>query len=417
MDSPLKAPFPWPGGKSTIAAAVWARLGDCGNFVEPFCGSSALTLARPHDLTGKTETINDADGLLVNALRSIAYAPNETAHWCDWPVSECDLTAAHLWLKAQREELTQRLFADPDYCDPKAAGRWLWGIASWIGDGWCVADGPWINQDGRLVDRRTIGAEGEGVRKKMPNISATGYGQDGDSNGIQSYRDAPGVPRKMPEIGKSPNGQIDFNRKGVQAYRYQEGVRKKMPLISARGGDSSGTIHAGVQSYTAPAALLAYFDRLAVRLRRVRILCGDWKRVVKPSITVNHGLTGLFLDPPYPQAEHGMAYHGNNDIWHDAAAWAVENGDDPLLRICIAGYFSEATDLLFPASWERLRWQARGGYSNQSEDGRGRANAKRECLWFSPGCLNPADDAKDALSRPIAVRDSDYTGTLFEVLT
>ena len=31
-------------------------------------------------------------------------------------------------------------------------------------------------------------------------------------------------------------------------------------------------------------------------------------------------------------------------------------------------------------------WKARGGYGSQS-DGRGRENAARERIWFSPGCL------------------------------
>lgn len=418
MTAPLKAPYPWPGGKSAIAADIWARLGDVPNYVEGFAGSAAVLYARPHDLDGKTETLNDIDGFITNALRAIAYDPEQTAYWCDWPVSEIDLTAAHLWLKAQRDDLTARLFADPDYCDPQVAGRWLWGIASWIGDGWCVADGPWINVDGKLVDRRTLpeGEREEEVWKQMPESLKANI------RGIQAYRAS--VPRKMPEIGRSPNGQIDFNRKGVQAYRYREGVPRKMPLISAGNVKGGGyTFDTGVQYQrrSSSGALLTYFERLAARLRRVRLLCGDWRRAVKDSVTVNHGTTGVFLepcgvflDPPYPSAEHDMRYHGDNDIWHDAAAWAIERGDDPRLRICIAGYYTPEIDARFPATWERLSWKARGGYANQKADGRGRANAKREMLWFSKSCLRPDEEARKAFDQPIKVRDADYTGTLFE---
>jgi len=181
-----------------------------------------------------------------------------------------------------------------------------------------------------------------------------------------------------------------MRHQGVQVYR--AGVPKKMPEVGAAGVGRESTsqpTRRGVHSpsLAAPAALLAYFDRLATRLRRVRILCGDWRRVVKPSITTNHGLTAMFLDPPYPHAEHDMAYHGDGNIWHDAAHWAVENGDNPLLRIAICGYHSDQTDALFGATWTRYRWQARGGYSNQRAAGRGRENAKRECVWFSPHCL------------------------------
>lgn len=36
--------------------------------------------------------------------------------------------------------------------------------------------------------------------------------------------------------------------------------------------------------------------------------------------------------------------------------------------------------------WAEVAWKARGGYGSQS-DGRGRANAKRETIWFSKHCL------------------------------
>lgn len=410
----LKSPFPWPGGKSDVASVVWERLGDTPNYVEPFAGSAAVLLARPHSLDGKTETLNDLDGHIENVWRSITYATEETAFYCDRIVSEASLTAAHLHLKAAREELTSRLMADPFYCDSALAGLWLYGIASWIGDGWCVADGPWISLDGRLVDRRTLPEEdqNEGVWRQAPAITPQGNGGE-RTQGIQRYR---GVPRKIPEVGRSPNGQIGFNRKGIQAIRH-EGVSKHMPKIGANGtGSDSG--HNGVlrkEFREPPNALLSYFTRLSDRLRRVRLLCGDWKRVVKDSVTVNHGLTALFMDPPYPQDEHGVAYHGDGNIWYDVARWAAERGDDPRLRICVAGYYSEQADLLFPASWSRYRWEARGGYSNQSKDGRGRANAKREILWFSPHCLDPGVEARAAFEKPIVAADSDWTGTLFDL--
>lgn len=63
-----KAPFPWFGGKRQAAPVVWALLGDVAHYVEPFCGSLAVLLERPHpcNRTYYSETVNDADGLLVN---------------------------------------------------------------------------------------------------------------------------------------------------------------------------------------------------------------------------------------------------------------------------------------------------------------------------------------------------------------
>ena len=57
-----KAPFPWFGGKSRIAAEVWKHLGDVQCYIEPFFGSGAVLLGRPQPFQGM-ETINDIDGL------------------------------------------------------------------------------------------------------------------------------------------------------------------------------------------------------------------------------------------------------------------------------------------------------------------------------------------------------------------
>ena len=43
----LVAPFPWFGGKRTIASDVWKNFGEVRNYVEPFCGSAAMLLGAP----------------------------------------------------------------------------------------------------------------------------------------------------------------------------------------------------------------------------------------------------------------------------------------------------------------------------------------------------------------------------------
>lgn len=68
----LRAPFPYFGGKSQVAAKVWGALGDCAHYIEPFCGSCAVLLARPKwDPQRHTETVNDADGAIANVWRSV----------------------------------------------------------------------------------------------------------------------------------------------------------------------------------------------------------------------------------------------------------------------------------------------------------------------------------------------------------
>lgn len=76
---------------------------------------------------------------------------------------------------------------------------------------------------------------------------------------------------------------------------------------------------------------------------------------------------------------------------HDVRKWAIEQGDNKLMRICLAGYEGEHE---MPDTWETVEWKAQGGFGNldKDEDGIGRKNSKKERLWFSPGCIRPHRD-------------------------
>lgn len=152
MTAQLRAPFPWFGGKSRAAHLVWEALGNVANYVEPFAGSAAVLLARPH--APRCETINDRDGMVSNFWRAVRGSPAEVAHHADWPVNEADLHARHRWLIGQRESLTERLIADPEWFDARVAGWWCWGACAWIGTGWCSAESrklPHLGDEGRGV--------------------------------------------------------------------------------------------------------------------------------------------------------------------------------------------------------------------------------------------------------------------------
>ena len=114
------------GGKSRAAELIWSRLGDVANYIEPFAGSLAVLLARPH--APGTETINDLDCFVANFWRAVQAVPDEVAHWADGPVNEADLHARHRWLLAQLPEHRERMERDPDYFDAKIAGWWVWGL-------------------------------------------------------------------------------------------------------------------------------------------------------------------------------------------------------------------------------------------------------------------------------------------------
>ena len=166
-----EAPFPWFGGKRDVAPQVWEALGNVAHYIEPFFGSGAVLLQRPH--SAKFETVNDVDGLLANFWRAIRADPIAVADHADWPCNEADLHARHIWLVGERERLTERLMGDADFYDPKAAGWWVWGSCSWIGSGWCSGKGPWISLNGELVDARQLPhlSSAQGVNRQLPHLS------------------------------------------------------------------------------------------------------------------------------------------------------------------------------------------------------------------------------------------------------
>ena len=91
-----KAPFPWFGGKSTVAADVWQRLGRPKQYIEPFCGSAAILLAAPRPAS--LEVIGDANCYVANFWRALKCQPDAVTAWQDYPVSHIDRYARHRWL-------------------------------------------------------------------------------------------------------------------------------------------------------------------------------------------------------------------------------------------------------------------------------------------------------------------------------
>lgn len=316
----LKAPFPWFGGKAKVAPLVWERFGAVRNYVEPFAGSLAVLLGRPQPFEG-TETVNDADGYVANFWRALQADPERVAHFADWPVNENDLHARHAWLVERKEPLRARLEGDPDFFDAKIAGWWVWGIACWIGSGFCSGKGPWHVE------------EVDGVRKLV-------------------------------HLGNAGKG---VNRPRVHLGNAGQGVNRQL------------------------VALLDYLTELADRLRSVRVCCGDWSRVCGPTPTVKMGLTAVFLDPPYGASDGRQPdlYAADSlTVAGDCRKWAIERGNDPRMRIALCGYDSFG----MPDGWTCVAWKAHCGYGSQGK-GRGRCNAKRERLWFSPHCLPAQKEA------------------------
>lgn len=312
----LAAPFPYFGGKRRAAERIWQALGDPAGYVEPFAGSAAVLLARPEFTGRRVETLNDADGWLVNTWRAIQLSPDAVAAAAWGPVSEIDYHARLAWLQARRTpDLVAWLEGDPEAHDAKAAGWWLYVMACGIGDPF--GPGPWQVVDGHL---RKVGNAGRGVNRELPHLGDAGQG----------------VNRELPHLGDAGQDQL-------------------------RG----------------------YMWQLAQRLQRVRITCGSWERVVKPSVTRSgtggDGYRAMFLDPPY--ATSGDLYAESTEGVAEAVrAWCVSASRQ--MRVILCGYDNEHDELL-QHGWSVTEGKAgRGaGYSTNALNGR------RERLWLSPACI------------------------------
>ena len=311
----MKAPFPYFGGKGRIADRIWELLGDPGGYVEPFAGSAAVLLARPKFSVRRVETINDFDGWLVNVWRSLKHNPAGVAEHAFGPVTEIDYHARLAWLQNRRNDgLVSWLEGNPEVYDAKAAGWWLYVAACGIGDPW--GKGPWVVQDGRLVDGR-----------ELPHLGDAGRG----------------VNRELPHLGNAGKAQLE-----------------------------------------------AYLRTFQKRLERVRITCGDWRRVLKPSVTratAGNGDRAIFLDPPYVVGGdlYAVTNQGgdHNSISAEVREWCISEAAG--MKVILAGYDDEH-DALLEHGWRIELGKSGGGagYNTNADAG------KRERLWVSPECLSDA---------------------------
>ncbi len=340
----IAAPFPWFGGKAKVAPVVWEYFGDVDNYVEPFAGSLAVLLGRPSTHLAKAETVNDLDRYIVNFWRALQADPDGVAYWADAPVNESDLTARHLWLVNEGRDRLQACDADPDYFDAKIAGWWVWGICAWIGSGWCSGKGPWVRSPGEdvcLSKLPHLGDAGQGINRKRPHLGNAGRG----------------INRQRPHLGDAGRG-----------------INRQLPHLGDAG---QGINH----------PLYGYLSALAQRLRRVRVCCGDWQRVVTTGALSYGATVGVFLDPPYARmtGRDMTLYNVETDVSAAVREWAIAHGEDRRLRIALCGYEGEH---LMPESWLEVPWTARASYKSSNGDKTG--NRHRERIWFSPSCVKEA---------------------------
>lgn len=177
-----------------------------------------------------------------------------------------------------------------------------------------------------------------------------------------------------------------FIKDGAPSRDGDRGVRRQLPHLSNAGqGVHRQSTHADF--------IVAWMQALQIRLRRVRVACGDWQRVLTNSVTVQYGVTGVFLDPPYTEGKMQYAAGGVGGALASAARdWCAAHGAHPKLRIVLCGRGGEH-DALLDHGWHTRTWRARGGYAKTAGAKAARAS---ETLWCSPHCL-PLDRPQPAM--------------------
>ena len=406
-----KAPFPWFGGKAKAADLVWRLIGDVPHYVEPFYGSGAVLLNRPHPANRPyySETVNDLDGFVVNFWRAVQWHPEATADAASWPVTEADKTARQIALLRWRDGALDRLAGDACWCDPVMAGWWAWAVCVQIGafdgrQGWTADPStgkiylqprgttrepgvhrnlPHVSKSGQGVNHP--GTREPGVRRDLPHLSANGRGVTHPSTR------EPGVRRNLPHLSDNGNGvnHAGTREPGVLDVPTAEHGRSRLDIV-----DWGATYH----NLTMP-ELIRWFRHLAARLRHVRILNGDWSRLVTTGaahtlqVRQGHGPCGVFLDPPYADTagrDKSLYAQESLTVAHDVHAWCLANGDNPLFRIVLAGFEGEHDSALVDAGWTEHEWFTAGfltgGMGNLGKNGKTH-QMQRDRLWASPHCL------------------------------
>lgn len=367
MTPPLKFPAPYAGGKSRIAHVVWEALGSPNHFIEPFAGSCAVLLAKP-DGPAPVETVNDADGLLVNVWRALRYNPDAVWREIDGvPPMSLEVTARAKRSRRRSPELIARLAADlaedPEAHDPILAADWIYGSCCTIGSDWAgMMD----------LGRPPKGArEGALPEPGAPGTAAMHLGDQGRGVFVAPYT-GPSEP-SVADVQSKHVGNAGHGVNGL----ILPGLDKAVRDAAARSQ-----------------ALRAWFQALSARMSRVRIRYGDWTKVLTPAVlSATGGTIGVFLDPPYDNGE-SWQYAGGVGCAPAVAEWGREHGHDPRFRIVLAGHFGDH-DL---PGWKIHRWSRQGGYGCQAEGGN--KDRHRECLWISPHCVG----REDALaSKPMRV--------------
>lgn len=329
----LKAPFPWFGGKSKVSSIIWEYFG---------------STTKP----GKTGDvcIDNYIEPFAGSLAVLLGRPSNTiTPKIIETVNDFDCYISNFW---------RALKMDPDQLAFHAD--------------YPVIEADLVARNNWLVENRPVVRDKVMADPDYYDIKVAAWWVWGMSQWIGGGFCDKRVNIKLPHLGGGEG--INSRGKATTQRQHESIISDDENLFTLRG-----------------LTIKDRFAKLATRLATVRVACGDWRRVLGESVTVGNGITGILLDPPYSTGEHSVKYAGdthqagNRDIADEVREWAIEAGNCSRIRIALCGYVSEHHKM--PEDWIEKEWKATGGYGNQGE-GRGRENAGRERIWFSPACVS-----------------------------
>jgi len=305
-------------------------------------------------------------------------------------VNHADLMARKAALIKNEERLLENLVADETWHDPVMAGYWIWAASCWIGSGLT-----------RPNTRPHLADKGMGVHAigQVPHLGNKGMG-------VHAIGQRPHLGNKgmgVHAIGQRPH--LADKGKGVHAIGQVPHLGNKGKGVHAIGKRPrrTGWGEAGVHK-SSNENIYRWFEELSARLRRVRVVCGDWTRVCGGNWQDRMGTVGIFFDPPYGHLatrDPGIYGVDSLDVAGWVSAWAVERGEKPSYRIVLAGYFEEHESLL-EKGWTVHRWKSSGGYSLKATgESQGKLNRHREALFFSPHCLKAGNQETVKQGEPL----------------
>lgn len=252
----------------------------------------------------------------------------------------------------------------------------------------------------------------EADHRKRPELDGTSPGRGVHSDGAHEPK------RQIPMLSVGTDGGVGSPGRGVNG---------KLPVLGARGDGNRGVLSLPAADAYSPgrrpalstaggglhlpslgndrglnggaaAPCVDWFLALQARLRRVRVACGDWQRVLGDSVLGKGKNVGgrrpcaVFLDPPYSHEIRDPYLYGEDAVGvsDKVRVWALEHGDDPDLRIALCGYAGEHE---MPANWTAHAWKGARGYAAE-----GNTNRELERIWFSPHCL-PIEQQRSLFER------------------